>query len=224
MVSQLWDLVSQILCPVPIGFISSLRPNFLEDFLKIIWCWQIDSHIDVYICLWLKTKWGNEILNRHKSTIWWPIWQPSLLSPLTTRVTSVKSELVSNRQEQSKKMIGVSLINKLKNHGQTSSWFCSAKGKKYINQLWQIHVTSLKTHVTTVQSQEEKTYVKVSFECSSWRLWQIFAGSHWNRVESLGGCGFTAPTLAQHFSFDLSSFSFSCKPFKPCLVACWVVF
>ena len=199
---------------------SKLSWRFFENNLMLT-NWQ--PHWCIYLFV-AQTKRGNEILNRHKSTIWWPIWQPSLLSPLTTRVTSVQSELVSNRQEQSKKMIGVRLINKLKNHGQTSSWFCSAKGKKYINQLWQIHVTSLKTHVTTVQSQEEKTYVKVSFECSSWRLWQIFAGSHWNRVESLGGCGFTAPTLTQHFSFDLSSFSFSCKPFKPCLVACWVVF
>ena len=34
-------------------------------------------------------------------------------------------------------------FNKLWILGQTSAWFCSAKGKKYIEHLWQIHVTTL---------------------------------------------------------------------------------
>ena len=33
-------------------------------------------------------------------------------------------------------------INKLWNLGQTSAWFCLAKSKKYIEQLWQIYVTT----------------------------------------------------------------------------------
>ena len=30
-----------------------------------------------------------------------------------------------------------------RNFCQSSTWFCSAKGEKYIEQLWQIHVTTL---------------------------------------------------------------------------------
>ena len=38
---------------------------------------------------------------------------------------------------------------KLKNLGQTSAWFCLAKGEKYIYQLWQIHVTNKYENSTT---------------------------------------------------------------------------
>ena len=31
---------------------------------------------------------------------------------------------------------------KLQNLGQTSTWFCLAKGEKYIGHLWQINVTT----------------------------------------------------------------------------------
>lgn len=34
-------------------------------------------------------------------------------------------------------------FNKLWNLGQTSVWFCLARGEKYVEQLWQIHVTTL---------------------------------------------------------------------------------
>ena len=34
-------------------------------------------------------------------------------------------------------------FKRLWNLGQTSAWFCLAKGKKYIEQLWQIHVTTV---------------------------------------------------------------------------------
>ena len=198
---------------------SKLSWRFFENNLMLT-NWQPHWYIYLFVAQNQTRKWDLESA-KINNNLWWPIWQPSLLSSLTTRVASVKSELVSNRQEQSKKMIGLSLINKFKNHGQTSFWFCLAKGKKYMNQ---IHITTLINPCNNITKSRRKNICKVSFKCSSWRLWQIFAGSHWNRVKSLGGCGFTAPTLTQHFSFDLSSFSFSCEPFNPCLVACWVVF
>ena len=34
-------------------------------------------------------------------------------------------------------------FNKLWNLGKTSVWFCLARGEKYVEQLWQIHVTTL---------------------------------------------------------------------------------
>ena len=35
-------------------------------------------------------------------------------------------------------------FNKLGNLGQTSAWFCLAKGEKYKEQFWQINVATLK--------------------------------------------------------------------------------
>ena len=60
-------------------------------------------------------------------------------------------------------------FKRLWNLGQTSAWFCLAKGKKYIEQLWQIHVTTW-------------TNSCINFDKSIWQLkeihgwpWQIHA-------------------------------------------------
>ena len=137
---------------------SKLSWRFFENNLMLT-NWQPHWYIYLFVAQNQTRKWDLESAQINNN-LWWPIWQPSLLSSLTTRVASVKSELVSNRQEQSKKMIGLSLINKFKNHGQTSFWFCLAKGKKYMNQ---IHITTLINPCNNITKSRRKNICKGIF-------------------------------------------------------------
>ena len=47
------------------------------------------------------------------------------------------------------------------NLGQTSAWFCLAKGKKYIEQLWQIHVSTLKNVKQHCQSKTMYQFLQI---------------------------------------------------------------
>ena len=61
-------------------------------------------------------------------------------------------------------------FKRLWNLGQTSAWFCLAKGKKFIEQLWQIHVTTW-------------TNSCINFDKSKWQPKEIH-GSPW-RVHAI---------------------------------------
>ena len=136
---------------------SKLSWRFFENHLMLT-NWQPHWCIYLFVAQNQTRKWDLESAQINNMMTYL-----AAIAIITTRVTSVKSELVSNRQEQSKKMVGVSLINKLKNHGQTSSWFCSAKGKKYINQLWQTHVTTLINPCNNITKSRRKNICKDIF-------------------------------------------------------------